>query len=221
MYTLTFAPPDGSVVTFILNVWAPWLATPSATVVATSTWGQALGPATKSPQALINDVDERGVGATQVEATPFKLKASNSTAPFENWNFTALSKPTAPTVILFEPSVNACAGPKKELPLAVVLNTLTFAPPDGNVVTFMVNVWAPWLAAPSATVVATSTLVHVAFGPATKSLHALIKDVDWANTLNELTVNTANSKSVLIFFNSCPEGEQSLVEIKFIIHFFG
>ena len=58
---------------------------------------------------------------TQAEATPFKLKASNSTSPLENWNFTALSKATAATVMLFEPSVNATAGPKKLLPLAVVL----------------------------------------------------------------------------------------------------
>ena len=60
-------------------------------------------------------------------------------------------------MIVFEPSVNATGPPKKELPLAVVLNTLKFAPPAGKDVTFIVNVWDPWLAAPSAIVVATST----------------------------------------------------------------
>ena len=42
--------------------------------------------------------------------------------------------------MLFEPSVNATGFPKKELPLAVVLYTLTLAPPAGNDITFMVNV---------------------------------------------------------------------------------
>ena len=58
---------------------------------------------------------------TQVEATPFTLKSLNSTSPLENWNLTALSKVTAATVIVFEPSVNDTGFPKKELPLAVVL----------------------------------------------------------------------------------------------------
>ena len=94
---------------------------------------------------------------TQVELTPFKLKASNSTSPLENWNLTALSKVTAATVILLEPSVNATGFPKKEFPFAVVLNTLKLAPPAGKDVTFIVNVWEAWLAAPSEIVVASST----------------------------------------------------------------
>ena len=57
----------------------------------------------------------------QVERVPFKLKALNSTSPLENWNLTARSKVTEGTVILLEPSVSACAGPKNEFPLAVVL----------------------------------------------------------------------------------------------------
>jgi hypothetical protein len=39
--------------------------------------------------------------------------------------------------MLFAPSVNAVEGPKKELPLAVVLKTLKFAPPAGKDVTFI------------------------------------------------------------------------------------
>ena len=78
-------------------------------------------PATKSPQALINEVVGGGVGATQVEATPFKSNASNTTSPLENWNLTALSNETDATVILFEPSVSATGLAKKALPLAVVL----------------------------------------------------------------------------------------------------
>ena len=61
----------------------------------------------KSLQELINDVDEGGVTTTQSEFFPFKFRASNSTSPLENWNLTALSKATAATVILFDPSVNA------------------------------------------------------------------------------------------------------------------
>ena len=90
-------------------------------VVATRTNGQEAGPEIKSLHALINDEDEGGKGAIQVEVTPFKLKASNSTAPFENWNLTALSKVTAGTVILFEPRVKAIGLPKKSLPFATVL----------------------------------------------------------------------------------------------------
>ena len=45
-------------------------------------------------------------------------------SPLENWNLTALSKETAPTVKVFSPSVNAVAFPKKLPPLDVVLNTL-------------------------------------------------------------------------------------------------
>ena len=59
--------------------------------------------------------------------------------------------------MLFEPSVNAIAFPKKVPPLAVVLKTLKFAPPAGKEVTFIVNVWAAWLATPSAIVVAVRT----------------------------------------------------------------
>ena len=62
-----------------------------------------------------------GAGATQDEATPFTSRASKTTSPLENWNLTALSKPTEATVILFEPSVSAVAGPKKAFPVAVVL----------------------------------------------------------------------------------------------------
>ena len=54
------------------------------------------------------------------------------------------------------PSTNVIGFPKKELPLAVVLYTLKLAPFAVSV-TFIVNVWAPWLAAESASVVATST----------------------------------------------------------------
>ena len=111
----------------------------------------------KSLHELINDVDDTGTGATHDEATPLTSNASNSTSPLENWNLTALSNVTAGTVILFDPSVNATALPKKEFPFDVVLYTLTSAPPAGNVVTFIVNVWAPLLAAPSATVVAVRT----------------------------------------------------------------
>ena len=94
----------------------------------------------KSAHAFINDVDGAGGGVTHDETTPFTLKLSNSTSPLENWNLTALSKDTAGTVILFEPSVRATGFPKKELPFAVVLNTLKFAPPAGKDVTFIVNV---------------------------------------------------------------------------------
>ena len=47
---------------------------------------------------------------------------------------------TAGTVMLFEPSVSAVAGPKYQFPLAVVLATLKSAPADGKVVTLIVNV---------------------------------------------------------------------------------
>ena len=116
-----------------------------------------MGPEIKSLHALINDVDDGGIGATHVDVTPFKLKALNSTAPLENWNLTALSKVTAGTVILLEPSVKAIGFPKKELPFAVVLYTRTFAPPAGNEITFIVYVWEAWLAAPALIVVASST----------------------------------------------------------------
>ena len=75
----------------------------------------------KSPHAFIKDEVGGGVVPTQYEATPFKVKKSNSTSPLENWNLTALSKFTAGTVILFEPSVNATELPQKLFPLAVVL----------------------------------------------------------------------------------------------------
>ena len=61
---------------------------------------------------------------------------------------------TAGTVMLFEPSVSAVAGPKYQFPFAVVLATLKSAPPDGKFVTFIVKVWAPWLETPAATDVA-------------------------------------------------------------------
>ena len=70
------------------------------------------------------------------------VKASNSTSPFENWNLTALSKVTAATVILFNPSVIGIAGPKNQFPFAVVLATLKLAPFAVSV-TFIVKVCAP------------------------------------------------------------------------------
>ena len=79
--------------------------------------------------------------ATQDEATPFKLNASNSMSPLENWNFTDRSKVTAATVILFDPIFNATGGPKNQFPLAVVFATLTL-PPLAVSVTLIVNVWA-------------------------------------------------------------------------------
>ena len=74
----------------------------------------------KATPAAETVVEDEVATQTQPEATPFTLKASKSTAPSENWNLTALSNPTAPTVIVFDPSVNATALPKKSLPLAVV-----------------------------------------------------------------------------------------------------
>ena len=154
--TLTFAPFAVSV-TFIVNVWADWLGAPSAIIVATRTWGQdALVPATKSSQALINEEVEGGKGITQFELTPFKFKSSNSTSPLENWNLTVLSKVTAGTVTLFAPSDNCTGFPKNQFPFAVVFATLTLAPFAVSV-TFIVNVWDPWLTTESATVVATRT----------------------------------------------------------------
>jgi hypothetical protein len=88
----------------------------------------------------VDDTDDTGTGVTHDEATPLTSNTLNSTSPLENWNFTALSKPTDDTVILFDPSANVVEGPKKELPFAVVLKTLTLAPAAGNDVTFIVNV---------------------------------------------------------------------------------
>ena len=93
----------------------------------------------------------------QPASTPFTLKELNSTSPLENWNLTVLSKPTADTVTVLSPSTRsapALEGPKAVLPLAVVLKTLYLAPPSGKEVTFIVNVCASWLDAPSAEVVA-------------------------------------------------------------------
>ena len=42
--------------------------------------------------------------------------------------------------MVFKPSVIAIEFPKKELPLAVVLKTLKFAPPAGKEVTFILYV---------------------------------------------------------------------------------
>ena len=81
-------------------------------------------------------------GITQPEESPFSVKASNSTSPLENWNLTALSKVTAATVMVFDPSVIAIAGPKNQFPLAVVLATLKLAPFAVSV-TFIVKVCAP------------------------------------------------------------------------------
>ena len=80
-----------------------------------------------------------GEGTTQPEESPFNTRASNSTSPFENWNFTALSKVTAATVILFGPSVIGIAGPKNQFPFAVVFATLKLAPLAVSV-TFIVKV---------------------------------------------------------------------------------
>ena len=75
-----------------------------------------------------------------------------------------------------DPIVNGCEFPKKDAPLAVVLNTRKFAPPAGRLVTCMVNVCTPWLGAPSAMVVAVRTNGH-AVGPIAKSPEAEIKVV--------------------------------------------
>ena len=111
----------------------------------------------KSLQSLINEVSDGGGGITQSEESPFSTKASNSTSPVENWNLTDLLKVTAATVILLDPRVIVWAGPKNQFPLATVFATLKVAPPEGRFVTFIVKVWAPWLATPESGVVATST----------------------------------------------------------------
>ena len=91
-------------------------------VVAVRMKGQAAPcPVVKSLQSDINDRGPGGGGIAQSESSPFRLKASNSTSPFENWNLTALSNETADTVILLEPIVNATGFPKYSLPFAVVL----------------------------------------------------------------------------------------------------
>ena len=79
---------------------------PSAIVVAIRTYGQPLGPETKSPQSLISDVVGGGVVPTHDELLHSMLISSNSTSPLENWNLTALSKVTAATVIVFTPTVS-------------------------------------------------------------------------------------------------------------------
>ena len=93
----------------------------------------------KLSQAVTKFVTGRVV-PTHDEESPFKVRASNSTSPLENWNLTALLKFTAGTVILFEQIVNGIGLPKKLLPLAVVLYTLTLAPPAGRFVIFIVYV---------------------------------------------------------------------------------
>ena len=80
--------------------------------------------AEKSSQSAIDDPAAGSSDKEQPESTPFTLKASNTTSPLENWNLTALSKPTPPTVKVFSPRVNAVTFPKKLPPLAVVLKTL-------------------------------------------------------------------------------------------------
>ena len=65
------------------------------------------GPETKSLQAPTEDAATAVKASAQSEASPFKVRASNTTAPLENWNLTARSKPTPPTVMPFEPKVNA------------------------------------------------------------------------------------------------------------------
>ena len=88
------------------------------------------------------------------------------------------------------------------------MKILKLAPPSGNDVTFIVNVCASRLDAPSATRAASRTKGQADPEPATKSSHDETELV-WANTLNEVTVNTAN-KSVLKLCKS-PETEQFLV----------
>ena len=80
---------------------------------------------------------------THVDVTPFNVKSSNSTAPLENWNLTDLLNETAGTVTLFAPRASATGLAKNQLPLAVVFATLTFAPPAGKFVIFIVKVCAP------------------------------------------------------------------------------
>ena len=75
------------------------LDSPSVANAAVRTLVQdALGPAAKSPHVPVEELVTGAGAATHPEDSPFTLKASNSTAPLENWNFTALSKSTAPTV---------------------------------------------------------------------------------------------------------------------------
>ena len=93
-------------------------------------------PSSKSPHSVIETEESSKSSVTiQPASTPLTLKELNSTSPLENWNLTVLSKPTADTVIVFSPktkSAPAFEGPKAELPLAVVLKTLYFAPPSGK-----------------------------------------------------------------------------------------
>ena len=52
-----------------------------------------------------------------------------------------------------------------------------------------------------------------------KSLQSLINDVVWAKTLKELTANTANNISVLVFCIRSFVNEQQLLGVKVIINF--
>ena len=101
---------------------------------------------------------------------PFKTKWSKPTAPLLNWNLTYLSKPTLVTFKVFKPKDKDCEGPLKLLPLAVDFATLTFAPPEGKLVTLIVKVWTDWLEAPSETWAAVKTWVQVVLGPFVKTL---------------------------------------------------
>ena len=93
MKILKFAPPSGNDVTFMVNVCASRLETPSEASVASKICGQAaVVPETKSLQ--IETVEVVGSGR-QATLSPFTLKASNSTSPLENWNFTALEVKSA------------------------------------------------------------------------------------------------------------------------------
>ena len=86
MKILKFAPPSGNDVTFMVNVCASRLKTPSEASVASKTCGHAdPDPAMKSSHNSI--VEDKGSG-THPEFTPFTLKASNSMSPLENWNLT-------------------------------------------------------------------------------------------------------------------------------------
>ena len=181
--TLYEAPPSGKEVIFIVNDWAPRLDSPSEDNAAVRTWVHvALGPEAKLPQSSIDDEEETtDSGAKQSESTPFKLSALNSTSPLENWNLTALSKLTPVTVTVFSPktkSAPALEGPKCVPPFCVVLKILYFAPPSGKDVTFIVKVWDPRLASPSAVVVATRIWAQLLLVPATKLLQSAILILD-------------------------------------------
>ena len=75
-------------------------------------------------------------------SSPFNSNSVNATSPLVNWNFTERAKDTPETVFTLRPTLNGSAGPKNQLPLAVVFATRKFAPPSGNEVTLIDNVCA-------------------------------------------------------------------------------